>query len=89
MTTIVLKFPRPELTKLPPDEAPNARTVKKFINEASENLASIQTSLGGGENGHLGMIQTDAQYALEDLPSDGVFVPFVMPDNPGVLGCSL
>ena len=85
MSTIILKFPRPVLTKLPADEAPTAISCKKLLNELYENAASISSSLGGGENGHLGMAQTVAEYSLEPRPIGVPFIAFIMPVNPGTL----
>ena len=42
--------------------------------------ASIATPLGGGDNGHAGMLMDDAEYMAEF----GALAPFVPPANPGV-----
>ena len=77
--SITFKLPYPSLTKLGENEPPTARYVCKIKQELAANAGHVKTSLSGGDNGHLGMILTNAEYAA--LP--GPPAPFVMPALPG------
>ena len=60
-TDIMLSMPYPELTTC--DEEPNYKLLVKIRNEIKENYSSIPSVAGGGDNGYLGGIMSNAAYA--------------------------
>ena len=71
-------FEHPVLTKI--RREPTYETLQHIKNELKANTSSVPTTLGGGNNGYLGMILTPAEYH-HIAPDD----PFNRPPNPGVL----
>ena len=55
-------FERANLT--PMCGKPTSKTLHKLQNSIKENANSIYPNLGGGAHGHIGLMITDAQYAL-------------------------
>ena len=53
-------------------------TLRLLADEVKANAASVPTTIGGGEYGHLGLVLSDVRYAA--LPHT---VPWVNPVNPG------
>ena len=68
-------FIYPELTEI--HEVPNYEGLQIIQNELKANAGTVQTHLGGGANGHLGLVMTDADYA------DVCNTPYVRPKHPG------
>ena len=59
---------------------PTIQAIDLLEEELISIAASIGTPLGGGDNGHAGMLMDDADYMAEF----GVAIAFVAPVNPGV-----
>ena len=68
-------FEYPVLTKI--NARPTYPSLKTIKNELKANAGKVQCELGGGANGHLGLVLTDAEYALV-APT-----PYVRPVHPG------
>ena len=66
MTSITTKtehtLPHPVLTKLGFDKDPTAFTIRILNREVKANASAIDSTLGGGLHGHLGMVMPDAAY---------------------------
>ena len=82
MTTINIgyinpSFEYPVLTKI--QGQPTYITLKIIKDEMKANAASVSTDLGGGANGHLGLMLSPMEYANASL------VPYVKPVHPGTL----
>ena len=61
MTSVEEKFETPVLTKI---HGPlNYLGLKTIKDELKTNAASIHSELGGGANGHLGLVLTPLEYA--------------------------
>ena len=56
---------------------PTYDTIKKLHDQVKANAASVPSTLGGGNFGHLGLVLTPAQYALISN------APFDRPNHPG------
>ena len=56
---------------------PTNKTLKRLKQELRANAASVESDLGGGDHGYLGLILTDVEYALV---SDDAFVAPNYPD---------
>ena len=56
------KFEYPVLTKIL--GTLNYPALKTLKNELKANAASIISDLGGGQNGHLGLVLSDVEYAV-------------------------
>ena len=69
-------FEFPILTKV--TGKPSFASLKTIKNELKSNAGKVQCELGGGNNGHLGLVLTDTEYALVS-PT----VPYVRPGHPG------
>jgi uncharacterized phage-associated protein len=70
-------FPKPDLTRI--IGIPTYDTLHQMQLELKSNALSVHSNLGGGAHGHLGLLMTNAQYALI---SDA---PYERPEHPGVL----
>jgi hypothetical protein len=70
-------FPKPDLTRI--ICIPTYETLHQMQLELKTNALSVHSNLGGAAHGHLGLLMTDAQYALV---SD---TPYERPEHPGVL----
>ena len=70
-------FERAKLT--PIRGKPTFKVLHKLRNEIKANAKSFYSNIGGGAHGHLGLVLTDAQYALIS------HTPFVYPTHLGPL----
>ena len=70
-------FEFPTLTKIHGE--PTFDSIKKLHNEMKSNSQSVQSSLGGGQYGHLGLVLNVQQYGLLSN------APFIRPAHPGAL----
>ena len=70
-------FEYPVLT--PIQGQPTYAAMKVIKDEMKANLASVPKDLGGGANGHLGLMLTQAEYANVSL------IQYVRPVHPGAL----
>jgi hypothetical protein len=61
-TTTGLTFPHPDLTIIV--GKPTYATVRKLQKELYANARTIPSTLGGGHNGHLALVMTDAEYLV-------------------------
>ena len=43
---------------------PTSKTLHKLWNKIKANAKSVYSNIGGGAHGHLGLMSTEAQYAL-------------------------
>ena len=68
-------------TPTPITGEPSNKSLKRLKTELRANASSVDTDLGGGDHGYLGLILTDVEYArITPTPS-----PFVAPNFPGPL----
>lgn len=72
-----LPFPHQILTKI--DDETNAATIKQLEREVYANLRAIPSTLGGGDNGYLGLAMPAGAYTIR------AGVPFNDPNHPGKL----
>lgn len=70
-------FEYPTLTKL--QGIPTHEPLKKIKNEIKANAAIVPCDLGGGANGHLGLMLTGTEY------SNISNVQYIRPVHPGIL----
>ena len=70
-------FEFPELTKI--HGRPTYENLKTIKNELTTNGSTVSSSLGGGRNGHTGLILTPQEFTMVSA------TPYVRPANPGVL----
>ena len=70
-------FEYPNLTKI--SGQPNYELLKSIKDELKANAASVASNLGGGANGHLGLVLTDVEY-LTVSPT-----AYIRPAHPGPL----
>ena len=70
-------FQHPVLTKI--HGKPVYDTVRLLADEVKANAATVPTTLGGGEYGHLGLVLSVERYAA--LPNT---IPWATPVNPGI-----
>jgi hypothetical protein len=73
--TDTIPFPHPELT--PITGKPTAATIKQLKKQVYANARSVYSDLGGGLNGHLGVVMATAPYVLR------AGQVFVAPIHPG------
>ena len=73
------RFEYPDLTRIIGE--PTTATLMTLHNEIKSNAQSVPTSLGGGENGHLGLVCSPEAYAAL-VPGN---TPYIRPENPGTL----
>ena len=59
---------------------PTHKALKRLKTELQANASSVETDLGGGDHGYLGLVLTDAEYA--SVPHTQ---PFVAPNHPNPL----
>ena len=69
-------FEYPVLSKI--TGRPTYSSLKIIKDELKANSGKVQCELGGGNNGHLGLVLSDVEYALVN-PND----PYVRPAHPG------
>ena len=70
-------FEIPELTKI--HGRPTYENLKTVKNELKTNASAVSSSLGGGRNGHVGLVLTPQEYTMVSA------TPYVRPVHPGVL----
>ena len=70
-------FVFPTLTKI--QGRPTYATLKTIKDELKANATSVTTDLGGGANGHLGLVLTPTEYGNVSA------IPYVRPAHPGTL----
>ena len=70
----------PYNTPTPIQGEPTYKALKRLKNELRANASSVDTDLGGGDHGYLGLVLTDEEYA-KVAPNH----PFVAPEFPGPL----
>ena len=66
-------------TPSPIHGTPTNATLKRLKTKLRTNVSSVESDLGGGDYGYLGLVLTDQEYASISL------VPFVPPQYPGEL----
>ena len=77
------QFEYPELTRIIGE--PSTATLIVLLKEVRSNASSVHTDLGGGEDGHLGLVCTPEVY--QELVPTGD--PYDRPENPGRLNLQL
>jgi hypothetical protein len=81
-TTTGLTFPHPDLTII--IGKPTYATVRKLQKELYANAKVIPSTLGGGHNGHLALVMTDAEYlVISAEPYDEPVHPGTQPAHQG------
>ena len=70
-------FENPTLSKIHGE--PTYNTLRKMKNELMRNAASVPTDLGGGANGHLGLLLTPTEYLAVNATA------YIRPLHPGTL----
>ena len=70
-------FEHPTLTKIHGE--PNYTMLRRMKNELMRNAASVQSDLGGGANGHLGLLLSPPDYIKVNATA------YVRPVHPGIL----
>jgi hypothetical protein len=79
--TTTFKVPFDPLTPLDPNEEPLPAAIHKLIAEVYANAGAVRTNLGGGQQGHLGLVMPEEEYIL--LPGAELYVfPEQLPDIP-------
>lgn len=78
--TRAFTLPHDPLTPLDPTDPPTALTLSLLCRQLYANAQSIESKLGGGEHGHLGMLMPDDEYCA--LSANGE--PYVHPVKPVV-----
>jgi hypothetical protein len=79
-TSKTFVLPQDPLTALNPDEPPNATTIRTLCQELYANAQSVESKLGGGGHGHLGMLMPGPEYITYSING----TPYVPPDKPPV-----
>ena len=54
-------------TPTPIQGAPTNKTLKRLKQELWANASNVESDLGGGEHGYLGLVLTDAEYDVDEL----------------------
>ena len=72
--TSYFKYKRP----IPIQGAPSNKSLKRLKAELRANASSVETDLGGGDHGYLGLVLTDVEYAKIN-PTPPAFVPPTFP----------
>jgi hypothetical protein len=70
-------FEFPTLTKVHGE--PTYESLQEIKDEIKANAASVESLLGGGLNGHLGLVLTPQEYTRVNAE------PYIKPDHPGIL----
>ena len=74
---ITTSFEFPVLSKV--SGRPTYESLKKVKDELKTNASTVSSDLGGGANGHLGLVLTDVEYTFVSA------TPYVKPVHPGQL----
>jgi hypothetical protein len=80
-------LPHDPLTALNPSAPPTATTIRHLCQELYANAQSVESKLGGGGHGHLGMLMPAPEYMLLSLNGDAYIIP-VKPPVPVYAGTS-
>jgi hypothetical protein len=72
MSSATVSYPHSELTAH--TGQPTADTLRITLDELVANTAAIQTSLGGGQHGHSGLVYSAAEYAAIATPSPAAYI---------------
>ncbi len=72
--SIMAAFPHPPIVI---EGKPSPMDIQQIREATYGNAAAIISSFGGGQHGHLGLVLTPAEYAIQSQ------MPFVRLDNPG------
>jgi hypothetical protein len=78
---IIAGFPHPILTTVQGD--PDHQTIHAIRKLLQANTRAIDTHLGGGSLGHLGLIVSDASYAMINPETETGPTPWESPTAPG------
>jgi hypothetical protein len=78
---VIVSFPHPVLPTVQGE--PDYQTIHAFRKSLQANLRAIDTHLGGGTLGHLGLIFSDASYAMISPATDPGPTLWVSPTSPG------
>jgi len=68
-------LPHDPLTPLDPSEPPTALTVRLLCKELYANARSVESKLGGGDHGHLGMLMPEEIYIMHSNNGDRYVIP--------------
>lgn len=82
-SSVTLDLPHPVLTPFGEDHDPTAKQIRQLKREICANASAVESTRGGGNNGHLGMAMGAADYANVD-PTAWVQPP--NPQRPPILG---
>jgi hypothetical protein len=77
----IASFPHPVLPTVQGE--PDYQTIHAIRKSLQANLRAIDTHLGGGTLGHVGLIISDASYAMIDPAIDAGPTLWVIPTVPG------
>jgi hypothetical protein len=80
MSSATISYPHSELTAHAGQ--PTADTLRVTLDELVANTAAIQTSLGGGQHGHSGLVYSAAEYAAIATPSPAAYIVPAQPVFP-------
>jgi hypothetical protein len=78
---VIASFPHPILPTVQGE--PDYQTIHAIRKSLQANLRAIDTHLGGGTLGHLGLIVSDASYAMIAPATDDGPTLWVIPTAPG------
>jgi hypothetical protein len=78
---VIVSFPHPVLPTVQGE--PDYQTIHAIRKSLQENLRASDTHLGGGTLGHLGLIVSDASYAIIAPATDTDPTLWVSPTAPG------
>jgi hypothetical protein len=78
---VMASFPHPVLLTV--EGEPDYQTINATIKFLQENSRAIDTHLGGGTLGHLGLIISDASYSMISPPTAEEPILWVTPNAPG------
>jgi hypothetical protein len=80
---IIASFPHPVLPTFQGE--PDYQTIHAIRKSLQANSRAIDTNLGGGTLGHLGLIVSDASYAMIAPETDAGPILWISPTAPGGL----
>jgi hypothetical protein len=75
------------LTTLDPHSTPTPQVVRQLRKEVYANAQAVDTSLGGGQFGHLGLVMPDDEYAT--VSPDVPYIKPAQPKRPNYVGASV
>jgi hypothetical protein len=74
-------------TALDPHSAPTPQAVRQLRKEVYANAQAVDTSLGGGQFGHIGLFMPDDEYAT--VSPDAPYIKPAQPERPNYFGASV